>query len=325
MPKETKDLEIKETKKTVAKKPSTKTTKTAKATASKKVETKKDVADKTSTAKTTTKKAVSKTNTTTSSKRTATKKSATTSKKATTKKASTTKKTTTRKKAATKATKTKKELTEKTKFINEYYDLPYRYNQTIVKILAQTPKRLFVYWDISDEDRNNLQKSYGENFFERTKPVLVVHNNTLGYSFEVDINDFANSWYLPINDAKCEYTIELGRRPNPFYQNQSANNEISEIPQYIYISSSNNLEAPNNKVLYNPPIYKKIHFRNVKTNQIIEKDISDFRFIGNIESIGEFYDIYGLYAKFYKDEDLDYMNNPSSGNSSSMNFSSQFK
>ena len=42
----------------------------------------------------------------------------------------------------------------------EYYDLPYRYNQTIVKILAQTPKTLFVYWDISDDDRKNYIKQY---------------------------------------------------------------------------------------------------------------------------------------------------------------------
>ena len=284
MPKETKDLKEKETKKTVTKKASTKTTKSI------------------------------------VSKKETTKKATSTTKKSTTKKTSAVKKTATKKKAITKTIK------NQPKFINEYYDLPYRYNQTIVKILAQTPKKLFVYWDISDEDRNNLQNTYGENFFEITKPVLVIHNNTLGYSFEIDINDFANSWYLPINDAKCEYTIELGRRPNPFYHNPAENTEkntTSEIPQYIYISSSNNLEAPNNKVLFNPPVYKTVYFRNVKTNKIIAKDILDFPFVSNIQNIGKFYNVYDLYKKFYKNEDLDYISNPSSGNSSSMNFSKE--
>ena len=78
----------------------------------------------------------------------------------------------------------------------EYYDLPYRYNQTVIRVLAQTPSTLFIYWDISDKDRKNFEKQYGENFFQETKPVLIVHNDTLGYSFEVEINDFANSWYL---------------------------------------------------------------------------------------------------------------------------------
>ena len=63
----------------------------------------------------------------------------------------------------------------------------------------------------------------------------------------------------------------------------------------------------------------------VDTNKVIAKDILDFPFVSNIQNIGDFYNVYDLYKKFYKDEDLDYMNNPSSGNSSSMNFSSQFK
>jgi len=58
--------------------------------------------------------------------------------------------------------------------IAEYYDLPYRYNQTIVKLLYQTPTTLFIYWDISDEDREKFKETYGEDFFEKTKPVLVV-------------------------------------------------------------------------------------------------------------------------------------------------------
>ncbi len=97
--------------------------------------------------------------------------------------------------------------------IVEYYDLPLTYNQTIVKILAQTPNMLFVYWDIADTDRKSFIEHYGNNFFKETKPVLIIHNETMNYSFEVEINDFANSWYLYINDADCKYSIELGRRP----------------------------------------------------------------------------------------------------------------
>lgn len=293
MPRKTKDVDTKETEKTAVKKTTSKAKKATSTTASKKVATKKSTSAKASSTKTATK------NKTTTTKKTAVKK------------------TTTRKKSTT----TKKTNSDK-KFINEYYDLPYRYNQTIVKILAQTPTKLFVYWDISDKDRENFKKLYGENFFETTKPVLIVHNSTMNYSFEVEINDFANSWYLPINDAKCEYNIELGRKPilNSYnqYTEDLNNNHVEQIPQYIYISSSNNLETPNDKILYNPPIYKKVLLRNIKTNQITEKDILDYKFIGNVESVGEFYDVYGLYAKFYKDED--FLKNPSSRATSSINF-----
>ena len=97
--------------------------------------------------------------------------------KATTKK-TTTKKTSTTKKAVSKkptSKKTVKSKNEKKVNIVEYYDLPYRYNQTIVKILAQTPNTLFIYWDISDYDRENFKKQYGDNFFDKTTPVLIIH------------------------------------------------------------------------------------------------------------------------------------------------------
>ena len=212
-------------------------------------------------------------------------------------------------------------------FSPEYYDLPYRYNKTVVKILAQTPTNLFVYWEISDEDRERLKKQYGEYFFEITKPVLVIHNLTMNYSFEIDINDFANSWYFHVNDSSCEYKIELGRRPIPInysYMPQydvEKNGPINPIETpYVYISSSNNLEAPNDHILFNNK--NKIYFRNVKTNQIIEKDVKDFPFI---VKDNEFVNIYELYKKLYKDEisddKFDRMN-PSSGNPSSGNLSS---
>jgi len=215
----------------------------------------------------------------------------------------------------------------KANFSLEYYDLPYRYNQTVVKILAQTPTNLFIYWDISDKDRENFKKQYGEYFFEITKPVLVVHNKTMNYSFEIDINDFANSWYLTVNDSNCEYQIELGRRPIPINYSYMPQYDVEkngpilpiETP-YIYISSSNEIKSPNDKILFNKQ--DKIYFRNVKTNEVYEKDIKKFPFINKNN---EFINIYELYKDLYKEEisnSILNLNNPSSGNPSSRNFSS---
>ncbi len=201
---------------------------------------------------------------------------------------------------------TSKKSTTKTdkssKFVSnvEYYDLPYRYNQTIVKILAQTPTSLFVYWDISDEDRDNYKKQFGDSFFETTHPVLVIHNDSLNYSFEININDFANSWYLKVNDSNCDYRIELGRRPN------SNNTELSS--NYIYISSSNEIKAPNDHILFDKN-QKMIYFKNVKTNDVTAKDATQLSFIQNM---GKVYNIYDLYKKVYADEKIEGFSNPSS-------------
>lgn len=176
--------------------------------------------------------------------------------------------------------------------IIEYYDLPYRYNQTVVKILAQTPKTLFVYWDISDDDRKRYVKEFGEKFFENTVPVLIVHNRTMNYSFEIEINDFANSWYFNVNDAKCDYEIELGRR--------ARTQEVSLPNNYMYVASSNVIEAPNNHILFEQN-QKTLFFRNVKTNTTTAKDVSQFQFM---KYMGRIYNIYDIYRKIYRENEL---------------------
>ena len=312
---------------------------TAKKSASSKASTSKNAsttkpasAKKTSTAKNTTAKKASKAKSETTKK-------ASTSKTATAKKASTSKAKTTKKSSksttAKKATTSKKAISKKVsvlsdkKFSAEYYDLPFRYNQTVVKILAQTPKNLFVYWEISDEDREKLKNQYGEYFFEITKPVLIIYNETLNYTFEIDIDDFANSWYLHVDDSNSEYKVELGRRPIPVNYSYipdydiEKNGPIEELKTpYFYISSSNELDAPNDRILFNK--ISKVYFRNVKTNELIEKDISDFP---NIYKDGIFINIYKLYQELYKEEiknDSFNLYNPSSGNIGSGSFSSRF-
>lgn len=158
-----------------------------------------------------------------------------------------------------------------TPYMLEYYDLPYRYNETVVKILAQTPKRLFVYWDISDNDRQKYLLAFGERFFEETYPVLLVHNEDMDYTFEVPINDFANSWYLDINDAKSKYTIQLGRkfREKPEMVNIMASTGTESVVlhnDYVPIITSNILEVPNDHILFEN-LQSKVLYRNVKTDR----------------------------------------------------------
>lgn len=259
----------------------------------------------------------------TTTKKVKTKKTAT--KKATVKKTSVSKsvgkKTTTAKKS-TKKVKETKTVAE----VVEYYDLPYRYNETIVKILYQTPDTLFVYWDISDNDRENYIKQYGKNFFNITRPVLIIHNDTMNYSFEIPINDFANSWYLHINDSKCDYRVELGRRPNHY--NEEATKEIQENihTNYIYVSSSNEIESPNDHVLFSTNENNTVKFRNIKSNEEklvplydIVKRLPAMKKVANIPYISKEL-LNSMYSGIYKNENVslfDKISNPSSGNPTS--------
>lgn len=294
-----------------------------------KSETAKKTARKTSTAesKATTKKSTSatkkadsttKADTTTKTKKTtATTTKPKTSTKATTKKASTTRKT---KKTKADLEKTaadvendlalenaENEAKEKVSVV-EYYDLPYRYNQTVVKILAQTPNILFVYWDISDNDRNNFVSQYGEDFFNNTVPVLLVINKTMNYSYEVQINDFANSWYLHVNDANCEYQVELGRRNKENHQNYYSN--------YYYVTTSNNLDMPNDHILLDN-IPHNVLFKNVKTQELVEKPIANIEFLKEFAKNKEFYKYFKELLNGELEGDGITLNLPSSHTSSS--------
>ena len=294
-----------------------------------KSETAKKTARKTSTAesKATTKKSTS-----------ATKKADSTTKADTTTKTKKTTATTTKPKTSTKATTKKASTTRKTKktvadleknaadvennlalenaeneakekvSVVEYYDLPYRYNQTVVKILAQTPNILFVYWDISDNDRNNFVSQYGEDFFNNTVPVLLVINKTMNYSYEVQINDFANSWYLHVNDANCEYQVELGRRNKENHQNYYSN--------YYYVTTSNNLDMPNDHILLDN-IPHNVLFKNVKTQELVEKPIANIEFLKEFAKNKEFYKYFKELLNGELEGDGITLNLPSSHTSSS--------
>lgn len=181
----------------------------------------------------------------------------------------------------------------------EYYDLPYRYNKTVVKALAQNPNTLFVYWEVSDEDRQNFINQYGEDFFYITKPVLTIHNLTDKYSYEIDINDFANNWYIHVNNAKCQYVIELGRKPICYTE---------KVPtDYISITSSNVIESPNDHVLFFDNT-TEIYFKNIHTNQYTKRVIKPF-----------LKHVYGIYKNFNLSEDINSFDfkNPSSQNPTS--------
>lgn len=152
----------------------------------------------------------------------------------------------------------------------------------------------------------------------------------MDYTFEIDINDFANSWYIHVNDSNCEYVIELARRPIPVNYNYipqydlEKNGPIEPVKtSFIHISSSNNLSSPNDHILFNKQ--DKIYFMNIKNNNVIEKNIKDFPFINRNN---KFISIYELYKDLYKEElETNSFNliNHTFLNPSSLGISSKFK
>ncbi len=206
------------------------------------------------------------------------------------------------------------------KYISEYYEVPYRYDETTVKIIAQNPYKLYVYWDISNKKKEELISNYGKDFFTKTTPVLIVTNKSTNESFEVEVNDFANSWYIDIPDNSSKYIVELARKVNDTiyidpihankekieeknkinnasknkeekqndikfnYLNAQSKNSIQKIEKgsLIILNQSNTLISQNGHILDIP---NSVTFRNIHDNSEKTYNIKDFQ-----KSLNSIYD-----------------------------------
>ena len=95
-------------------------------------------------------------------------------------------------------------------FKSEYYELPNKYNKTTVKLLVQSPTRMYAYWDVADE----TVKAFSAETYNHSTPYLKIENLTLGYSYEIKVDPFANNYYIEVTDSDCDYKVELIRKNN---------------------------------------------------------------------------------------------------------------
>ncbi|MBR3281528.1 MAG: DUF4912 domain-containing protein [Clostridia bacterium] len=110
---------------------------------------------------------------------------------------------------------------------SEYYELPAKYNQTVIRLLVQSPTRMFVYWEVSDETIKEFNKN-NQNYSDCTA-VLRVTNLTKNYSYNIPVSPFANNYYIDVEDSGCNYQVELGRISKKKFVNIYTSN-IATVP-----------------------------------------------------------------------------------------------
>lgn len=118
---------------------------------------------------------------------------------------------------------------------SEYYELPSEYGKTFVRLLVQSPTRIYAYWEVSNKTIQELEKL--KNNYSDSVPVLKIKNNTMDYSYDIQIDPFTNNYYIEIKDPDCEYQVELGRISRNNFVNLSTSNLV-KVPRNAPVQAS---------------------------------------------------------------------------------------
>lgn len=163
---------------------------------------------------------------------------------------------------------------------SEFYDLPLKYGETVVRLISQTPTKLFVYWDVSDKDKLEFEEKFEKGFWNDTYPLLLVQNKDTNETFEVPVNDFANSWYIDIKDKASNYVISLIRR---FKSKENISNENQDI----FICSSNEFLSSDKHINY--PNSNYLRFKDLKSSEefLVKLDKAQIKKTAQILNIDE--------------------------------------
>ncbi len=96
-------------------------------------------------------------------------------------------------------------------------DIPYSYDQDRIVLQVRDPHWLHTYWELRNQTLEGLRMRLGSEF-ERSKRVLriydvtnIVFNGSNANSFfDIQINDFTNSWYINANGPGRSWCVDLG-------------------------------------------------------------------------------------------------------------------
>ncbi|MGE5557134.1 MAG: DUF4912 domain-containing protein [Bacillota bacterium] len=120
------------------------------------------------------------------------------------------------------------------------FEVPDKYDETKLVIMARDPYWIFSYWEISRHDQQELIRKYGAWYnrplIMRVYDITDIHFN--GYNahrfFDVQLNYQTNSWYIHVGEPDRSYCCEIG-----FLSDQNA---------FVAIARSNTVNTPRDRI-----------------------------------------------------------------------------
>lgn len=87
-----------------------------------------------------------------------------------------------------------------------------RYNETVVHVIPRDPEWAFVFWDVKDDDLDELRASGGFSHLFLRVVKDPGREGRSATSFEVVVGDEDDHWYLHLPDENREYRVDLYAR-----------------------------------------------------------------------------------------------------------------
>ncbi|PIU19773.1 MAG: hypothetical protein COT18_05705 [Elusimicrobia bacterium CG08_land_8_20_14_0_20_59_10] len=95
----------------------------------------------------------------------------------------------------------------------EHKALPENYGTTEAALLPRDPNWMFVYWEITENSKNEVRKKHGQDIFQKGRQVIRVYDATdpsAAKYFDIQVMHDAKSWYVNVQESGKPYCCEIG-------------------------------------------------------------------------------------------------------------------
>ncbi len=96
-------------------------------------------------------------------------------------------------------------------------DIPYQYDQDKIVLQVRDPHWVHAYWELKSQTLEGLKARLGDDFFHAKKVLrvydvtnIVFNGSNANSFFDLQVNDFANSWYINTNGPGRAFCVDLG-------------------------------------------------------------------------------------------------------------------
>ena len=99
----------------------------------------------------------------------------------------------------------------------QLYELPAGYGDTRIVIQVRDPYWMHAYWEISEDKMNSVRRDLGPHMHDARRILrvyditeVIFDGSNANKYFDLDINDYANNWYINGGEAGRSFCLDIG-------------------------------------------------------------------------------------------------------------------